>query len=279
MPSDDYPHKLVPPSERYPTWQGKAQEGLLYLGWGARNFSDEAIPVHSNPGWTYWVLLEGNVTIQHRNGSRDFTEGEGLRCGPRYPFGFPLQKGNSIKVLNWIWKDKSEGNECSENEAETVAFSKDQIRMLAALHEQSRILTLDTSANGLATLAHIRSLLDLAFQRARDSQNSSDGQNRVLAARQWMLHNLNKTNPSSSLARFLDISPMTLHRLFINEVGESPGAHFRKLKMEQARNLLRLEGHSVKSVAFDMGYRHPQDFSRAYKKRFGACPKKEQTNS
>ncbi|MDQ8187117.1 AraC family transcriptional regulator [Pelagicoccus sp. SDUM812002] len=273
MSPPEYPHRLHPPSDLYPTWQGDINQPLVYLGWGERNFAREAIPMHSNPGWTYWILLEGAVTLQNPQGTQNFQAGEGMLCGPALPFGFPIQKATGVKVLNWIWSEAPlSETQLAKDFYQTFSFSKDQTRLLAALHEQSRISTLDTSKQNRIELFHIRSLLDLTFQKAGETQNSSPGQNRIRAARQWMLHNLNKTNPASSLARFLDTSPMTLHRLFMNELGESPGSHFQKLKMDHARHLLKLEGHSVKSVAYEMGYRHPQDFSRAYKKHHGSAP-------
>ncbi len=275
MPTPQYPQRLYPPSAPYPTWQGKADEPLIYLGWGGRNFAHEAIPMHSNPGWTYWVLLESSVLIEHPTGTRSYRAGEGFLCGPDYPFGFPNQQTKGVKVLNWIWREPpATETPLPPESCLSINFSQDQIRLLAALHEQTRIITLDTPAQSAATLYHIRGMLDLSYQRAGENQNSSPGQTRIRAARNWMLHNLAKTNPAAALARFLDISAMTLHRLFIDELGESPGSHFQKLKMEQARHLLKLEGHSVKSVAYEMGYRHPQDFSRAYKNHFGAAPSK-----
>ncbi|MDQ8198853.1 AraC family transcriptional regulator [Pelagicoccus enzymogenes] len=273
MSERKYPHRLLPPSELYPTWQGDINDPLVYLGWGERNFAREAIPMHSNPGWTYWILLEGKVTLEHRRGSQDFQAGEGLLCGPDFPFGFPLQAGKGVKVINWIWKDPPLREPAPPADFyETANFSQDLVRLLSSLHEQSRIVTLDTSEQNAFALFHLRGMLDLSFRRAGENKNSRPGRNRIRAARQWMLHNLNKTTPATTLARFLDISPMTLHRLFIDELGESPGQHFQKLKMDHARHLLKLEGRSVKSVAYEMGYRHPQDFSRAYKKHHGAAP-------
>lgn len=47
------------------------------------------------------------------------------------------------------------------------------------------------------------------------------------------------------------------------DVQDSPGAYFRKLKVEEAVRLIRDEGWQVKQVAYHLGYRHPNDLSRA----------------
>ncbi|MCX7886899.1 MAG: helix-turn-helix domain-containing protein [Verrucomicrobiae bacterium] len=46
------------------------------------------------------------------------------------------------------------------------------------------------------------------------------------------------------------------------------------MRMERARQLLA-EGRLVKEVAFALGYRHANDFSRAYKKFSGHMPRRQ----
>lgn len=275
MPKTSYPHRLLPPSDRYSNWQGDADAALIYLGWGERNFSNEAIPIHSSPGWTYWTLLEGEAKIAFPSGTRNYKAGQGLLCGPERPFGFPEQNHGPLKILIWIWKDSPERHEPPPLDLdETVAFSKDQLRLLSDLHQQTRAETLESPAPHHDALLNLRQLVDLTYYRGRQAQSISHEQSRVRSARLWMLHNLSSPTPAATLARFLNISPMTLHRLFKSELGESPGTHFQTLKMEQARRLLQHEGQPIKGVAYELGYKHPQDFSRAYKNHFGAAPSK-----
>lgn len=275
MSTKPFPHKLIPPSERYPKWSGNAGEQLVYLGWGERNFTREPIPVHSNPGWTYWILTEGRVEITFDDATRRFAAGEGFICGPNCPFGFPLQEdATSTRLLIWIWNETpSSGIDVPTDQLHYLRFSQDQLRLLNTLHEQTRIEILEDSPDQSKVLQHIHALLDLVFQRARKNKDRKPDAIEIRNARQWMLNNLCSSTPVANLARYLNLSPMTLHRKFVEEIGEPPGKHFQRLKMSRCEELLAMESYSIKRVAYEMGYKHPQDFSRAYKNYFGHSPR------
>ncbi|WP_257656739.1 helix-turn-helix domain-containing protein [Parapedobacter lycopersici] len=53
---------------------------------------------------------------------------------------------------------------------------------------------------------------------------------------------------------------------------ETPFEYFRRKQMAFALSLLR-RGQSVKSVAYNLGYQDPANFSRAFKKFYGKTPK------
>jgi AraC-like DNA-binding protein len=72
------------------------------------------------------------------------------------------------------------------------------------------------------------------------------------------------------------VSSATLHRIFKHQLGHSPDAHFHGMKMSIARTRLA-NGQSVKAVAYELGYRHAGDFSRAYMRHFGHSPTVEKS--
>ena len=276
MPKKHYPQHLLPPSERYPNWKNQAGSELVYLGWGQRNFERESIPLHRNPGWAYWVLLEGSVEVCFENDTKHYTAGEGMLCGPDCPFGFPGNQGEVLQVLVWIWQGSPfDDTALATNLHRSIQFSSDHLRLLKNLHEQTRIETLEDDGQQAYALRNIRGLIDVLYQRGYQHSNAPINQDRIRTARHWMLNNLSKKNPASALARHMNISTMTLHRIFIKELGEAPGVHFQALKMEHCRSLLAHGRYSVKRVAYEMGYRHAQDFSRAYKAHFGVSPSQQ----
>jgi len=273
MLKNKYPQVLWPPSERYPTWKGAPDDPVVYLGWGERDFQRKGIPVHCNPGWVCWILTEGSVNLQTDQGLRSIEAGDALICGPEFPFGFPLQSKPPGSVLIWIWRNAPPNRLLSEkDDCKFLRFSQDQIKLIQALHEQVRIEVFEKSPMKEQVLHSIRALLFALFQREMDSPESGQIDNRIRTARCWMINNLSCKNPVNLLARYLDLSPMTLHRLFVRETGEAPGAYFQRMKMERCAQLLQLEGFSIKRVAYEMGYSYPQDFSRAYKGFFGVPP-------
>jgi len=89
----------------------------------------------------------------------------------------------------------------------------------------------------------------------------------------WMAQNLAERNPVSDLCDYLQISPATLARMFQTHHGESPAMYHQRLKMARAHEMLANVRFSVKEVAYSLGYRHPNDFSRAFKQFTGKSPK------
>ena len=96
---------------------------------------------------------------------------------------------------------------------------------------------------------------------------------RMELAIRWMAQNLAEPNPVSALCEYLQISPATLVRMFQTHHGESPAVYHQRLKMGRAQELLETDRFSVKEIAYALGYKHPNDFSRAFKQFVGKSPK------
>lgn len=77
------------------------------------------------------------------------------------------------------------------------------------------------------------------------------------------------------LARLAGMSPSTFHEHFKAVTGTSPLQYQKDIRLMEARRLL-LEGRrSVSSVAFDVGYESPTQFSREYSRKFEKTPREE----
>lgn len=82
------------------------------------------------------------------------------------------------------------------------------------------------------------------------------------------------------LARHAGMSPSTFHEHFKAVTGTSPLQYQKDIRLIEARRLL-IEGtseggtRSVSSVAFDVGYESPTQFSREYSRKFEKTPRDE----
>jgi AraC family transcriptional regulator of arabinose operon len=94
----------------------------------------------------------------------------------------------------------------------------------------------------------------------------------VLQADAWMAAHLDSKEPVARLCDYLNISQSSLYRRFRKEAGISPLERFQQLRMTEAKRLLAGGGSTVKEIAFDLGYAHFNDLSRAYRKHFGKSP-------
>ncbi|WP_020588576.1 AraC family transcriptional regulator [Desulfobacter curvatus] len=85
----------------------------------------------------------------------------------------------------------------------------------------------------------------------------------------------NLDNPPSlpELARRAGVNKNKLNQGFRKIFGTSVFEHLRILRLERARALLENEHKSVTEVAYEVGYTHPENFTRAFKRHFCTSPK------
>ena len=96
----------------------------------------------------------------------------------------------------------------------------------------------------------------------------------VLEAVAEMEKTSDRTDAVSAIAGRLGVSMGQLERLFKAEFGVGPAEHYRRVKMERARDLLAHSKMPVREVGLACGYASFSSFVRAYKAVFGATPGK-----
>jgi AraC family transcriptional regulator len=79
------------------------------------------------------------------------------------------------------------------------------------------------------------------------------------------------------LASVAHFSRFHFHRVFSGLVGESLGAHVRRLRLERAAGELRWTDRPVIDIALDAGYEAPEPFTRAFRAHFGEAPSQFRT--
>jgi AraC-like DNA-binding protein len=80
------------------------------------------------------------------------------------------------------------------------------------------------------------------------------------------------------LARMANTSVPTFHARFKATTGKSPLQYIKALRLTRARQMLT-EGGLVKAVAHKVGYESESQFSREYRRFFGAPPSASSTLS
>jgi len=74
------------------------------------------------------------------------------------------------------------------------------------------------------------------------------------------------------IARRLGVTRTTVFRHFRAAYDQSPKQYLDELRLQHARDMLRLTRCSVKEAAHASGFRSAHYFSRAFRRRFGASP-------
>jgi transcriptional regulator GlxA family with amidase domain len=98
---------------------------------------------------------------------------------------------------------------------------------------------------------------------------------RVAGAITWIKEHFAEPLQIEGLAKLANMSPSALHSHFRAVVAMSPIQYQKRLRLQEARRRLLLEGVSAEAVAYEVGYASPSQFSREYARLFGQPPRRD----
>jgi AraC family transcriptional activator of pyochelin receptor len=124
---------------------------------------------------------------------------------------------------------------------------------------------LELIACNIAPLTGPASKRDVAFDKSDEDY--------IRKAELLLKDNLEDPPSLPELARRVGVNKNKLNQGFRKIFGTSVFDHLRILRLERARELLENEHKSVTETAFDVGYAHRENFTRAFKKYFCTSPK------
>ena len=87
-----------------------------------------------------------------------------------------------------------------------------------------------------------------------------------------MERNIEEPLTQPELAGLLDLSARQLQRIFKQYVGVTPVRYYRNLRLDRARGLVTQTEMPINEIAALCGFLRPEQFSRAYTKRFEIAP-------
>jgi len=105
----------------------------------------------------------------------------------------------------------------------------------------------------------------------------SHGQ-QVAKAVDWLKENYAKQLKVEGLARQTGMSVSTFHHHFRAMTAMSPLQFQKWLRLHEARRLMLTESRDATTAALQVGYESPSQFSREYKRQFGAPPLRDIKN-
>ena len=200
-----------------------------------------------------------------------------LRGRLRFDFGTELLHTDAAHPI-FVPRGASYTNTCLE-EAESLLFSF-QLQenppprpLIPFAHEQhfraiGFLRAQDTADAHLRIMEHLYALL-------AESWRETGTLSHPIARRAAAVIRAEYADPAlhcEGIAGEFHISAAYLRRIFREAYGMPPSAYLIRIRMENARHLLR-EGRSVTETAAAVGYSDIYPFSRAYKRHFGTSPK------
>lgn len=133
----------------------------------------------------------------------------------------------------------------------------DDVPVLAPLIEREILYRLLTGDHG-AMLRHI------AMAQSRLAQ--------VGRAIGWIKRNFQAPFSAEAVAAEAGMSPSSLHEHFRAVTTMSPLQYQKQLRLQEARRLMFVEAMDAATAGYRVGYESPSQFSREYRRLFGAPP-------
>jgi AraC-like DNA-binding protein len=146
----------------------------------------------------------------------------------------------------------------------------------------SRLLALLDSPQDVGPLAPLvlreityRVLAGPQGARLRQIAEAGATAHRIARAIRWLRDHFAHPLRIESLAKHVRMSPSAFHLHFKGVTALSPLQYQKRLRLQEARRLMLGEGLDAAEAAFRVGYQSPSQFSREYRRLFGAPPRQD----
>lgn len=249
---------------------------LQYLSWGKRRYGDSCVPMSLHHGWVYCLILQGSPILQLVSRTMRMQPGQILVLGPDCASGWAASNAESVaELLTWVWSGppRCPGLGSTADGVQTFTADRALIRTLQQIHSLCRRELEKPDALSALALEELRFRMDIAISRFKAPNLSApESALRLELALRWLAQNIRARNPVALLCEYLQVSSVTLNRLFRSHLHKSVISYHTRIRMEWASQLLNKDGVAVKEVAYELGYLHANDFSRAFKKFTGHNP-------
>ena len=98
---------------------------------------------------------------------------------------------------------------------------------------------------------------------------------RIARAIWWLKEHFAEPLGVEALARRVGLRPSAFHLHFKGVTGLSPLQYQKRLRLQEARRLMLGDGLDAAEAGFQVGYESPSQFSREYRRLFGAPPHRD----
>jgi AraC-like DNA-binding protein len=165
------------------------------------------------------------------------------------------------------------------HDGRALFLARTSAALLDAVLRLVRLLDAPDDAPVLAPLAlreiHYRVLLGELGQRLRSLCEADGASQRVARAIELLKARYTEPLRIEDLATVAHMSASSLHQRFREATATTPLQFQKQLRLQEARRLMLTEGIEAAAAGYRVGYESPSQFSREYRRLFGAPPKRE----
>jgi len=122
--------------------------------------------------------------------------------------------------------------------------------------------------------AKIIKLLVLIFEQFKEKDNSDDHSKTPEAIKKFLDENYHKNLKIEEISKILGINQSKLRKEFKEHYHTTIVNYISELRMLKAKKMIINNQIMIKEIAIECGYEYVQNFTRAFKKKFGVSPEK-----
>lgn len=154
-------------------------------------------------------------------------------------------------------------------------ISAEELASLRHMHALCRNEVHRNDSHSISAVGGLEILLEVEIARIAAGGGGDPRQAMVNHALEWIGRHFFVRRPLAKLAEHLGVSPATVQRLFRQQLGTTVMKRIAEERRAVAERMLAGKGAMIKEVAFELGYRHPHDFSRAFRNFTGSLPSRQ----
>lgn len=149
---------------------------------------------------------------------------------------------------------------------------KSAIRLMETIEQQEDVDLLAPLIIDEILIRLLRSPAGAAIAQIGVSDSHAE---KISKAISWLKKNYAQTVKMDDLAKIAGMSVSSFHTHFKSLTQMSPLQFQKTLRLQEARNMIRVNMMDISSAAFSVGYASTSQFSREYSREFGVSPSKD----
>jgi AraC-like DNA-binding protein len=204
--------------------------------------------------------------------------GQILEASPARPY-LCLRIDVDAVLINQLVQELGPAAPPASSEPLALYLAKTSASLLDAVLRLVRLLDTPEDAAVLAPLAlreiHYRTLAGDFGPRLRGLCEAGAPSQRVARAIELVRSRYAEPLRIDEIAAAAHMSPSALHARFKAATTLSPLQYQKRLRLQEARRLMLAEGIEAAAAGHRVGYESPSQFSREYRRLFGAPPRRE----
>jgi len=201
--------------------------------------------------------------------------GEVTEASPERPY-LCLRLDLDPAMLGSLLNETGLGRQGESDDGSGLFLDRATPELVDAAVRLVRLLDVPREAAVLAPLAErellLRMLLSEQAARLRQVAFADSSLRRVGRAIDWIKENFREPFSIAAVAGAAGMSPSSLHQHFKTVTVLSPLQYQKRLRLQEARRLILNGAMDAASAGHSVGYDSPSQFSRDYRRLFGAPP-------